>query len=101
MTNLLCAQFDASNFLFAFLLAFSGVLVTVICVVVGMLVQRRNADVNRLKKHVYVKETWAKSADCDNITQKSKSNKPQKDVPKKLRHGKKNKLAKVMKEASE
>ncbi len=95
MTTFVCAAFDASNFLFALLLAVLGMLAVAVCVMSLMLLQRRKADVRMMQKHVYVKETWAKTLDCAK-SEKNSDNKTKADsAQKKLRHGKKNKLAKA------
>ena len=99
MTSFICAAFDVSNFLFAFLLALAGVLTVAICVLAGMYVQRKNADTKRQEKHVYVRETWIKNVDSANIAKKNTKKQKENSTPKKLRHGKKNKLAKAKNEA--
>lgn len=104
MTNgLICATFNLTNFLFAFLLALTGMLFVVVCVMSLMLYTRRKADVKRLEKYVYTRETRTKTFDCANNaenkavknTAKNPTKNPTKNTDnneqKKLRHGKKNK----------
>ena len=74
MTNVLCANFVLSDFLFAFLLALLGVLATIVCVLSLMLASRHKADMKRLERYVYVKETWGKPSDCAK-TEKNETNK--------------------------
>lgn len=71
-----------------------------LCVVAGMIVQRHNADMRMLKKHVYTRETWAKTADCANNAKTENRKAKENGEPKKLRHGKKNKLNKTQNEAN-
>ena len=86
--DLMCATFNLSNFLFAFLLALTGTLCVVVIVLSLMLYTSHKADIKRLEKYVYTKETWTKTSDCA----KSTENKTVKNTAqKKLRHGKKNK----------
>lgn len=100
MTKILCANFVLSDFLFAFLLALLGVLATIVCVLSLMLASRHKADMKRLERYVYVKETRVKPPDCAK-TEKNETNKnATKNDGKKPRHGKKNKQAKAVKEAS-
>ncbi len=93
--DLICATFNLSNFLFAFLLALTGMLLVVVIVMSLMLHTRRKADVKRLEKYVYVKETWTKTSDCANIAEnkavKNTAKNAKNSEQKKPRHGKKNK----------
>ncbi len=93
--GLMCAAFNLQNFLFAFLLALTGMLCVVVIVMSLMLYTRRKADVKRLEKYVYIKETWTKTSDCaknaENKDGKNTAKKADKNAQKKLRHGKKNK----------
>lgn len=90
-----------SNFLFALLLALACSLAVVVVVLSLMLAQRHKADVKRLERYVYVRESFAKTADCV-VTPKNKDKKRQAEsVEKKPRHGKKNKQNKSSKEANE
>ena len=99
MTNVLCANFVLSDFLFAFLLALLGVLATIVCVLSLMLASRHKADMKRLERYVYVKETRVKPSDCAK-TEKNETNKnATKNDGKKPRHGKKIKQAKSVKES--
>ena len=66
MTTILCAEFVLSDFLFAVLLALLGVFATIVCVLSLMLASRHKADMKRLERYVYVKETWVKPSDCAN-----------------------------------
>lgn len=100
MTCLSSTAFVPSDFLFALLLALVGILVVAICVVAGMIAQRHNADMRMLKKHVYTRETWAKTADCVNNTKIENKKSKENGAPQKLRHGKKNKLNKTQNEAN-
>lgn len=93
--GLICATFNLTNFLFAFLLALTGILCVVVCVMSLMLYTRHKADVKRLEKYVYTKEMWPKTSDCANNAENKAVKNPAKindnNVQKKLRHGKKNK----------
>ena len=97
--GLICATFNLPNFLFAFLLALTGILCVVVCVMSLMLYTRHKADVKRLEKYVYTKEMWSKTSDCANNAEnkavKNAAKNPAKNtdnnLQKKLRHGKKNK----------
>lgn len=97
--GLICATFNLTNFLFAFLLALTGILCVVVCVMSLMLYTRHKADVKRLEKYVYTKEMWSKTSDCANNAEnkavKNAAKNPTKitdnNLQKKLRHGKKNK----------
>ena len=93
--GLICATFNLTNFLFAFLLALTGMLCVVVIVMSLMLYTRHRADVKRLEKYVYAKETWTKTSDCANNAENKKVKKTAKNAndngQKKLRHGKKNK----------
>ena len=97
--GLICATFNLTNFLFAFLLALTGMLCVVVIVMSLMLYTRHKADVKRLEKYVYVKETHAKTSDCANNAQnkavkntaKNAAKNADNDAQKKLLHGKKNK----------
>ncbi len=93
--DLMCATFNLSNFLFAFLLALTGVLCVVVCVLSLMLHTRHKADVRRLEKYVYVKETWTKTSDCakntENKEAKNTAKNAKNSAQKKSRHDKKNK----------
>lgn len=100
MTCLSSTAFVPSDFLFALLLAIAGVLVVAICVVAGMIAQRHNADMRMLKKHVYTRETWVKTADCANSAKIENKKSKENGAPQKLRHGKKNKLNKTQTEAN-
>lgn len=100
MTCLSSTAFVPSDFLFALLLAIVGVLAVAICVVAGMIAQRHNADIRMLKKHVYTRETWTKTADCANNAKIEHKKSKENGAPQKLRHGKKNKLNKTQNEAN-
>lgn len=97
--GLICATFNLTNFLFAFLLALTGMLCVVVIVMSLMLYTRHKADVKRLEKYVYTKEMWAKTSDCANNAEnkavknsaKNTAKITDNNVQKKLRHGKKNK----------
>ena len=97
--GVICATFNLTNFLFAFLLALTGMLCVVVIVMSLMLYTRHKADVKRLEKYVYTKETWTKTSDCANNaknkavknTAKNAAKNAVNDAQKKLRHGKKNK----------
>ena len=95
MTCLCSTAFVLSDFLFALLLALVGILV-----VAGMIAQRHNADMRMLKKHVYTRETWAKTTDCANNAKTENKKSKENGAPQKLRHGKKNKLNKTQNEAN-
>ncbi len=95
MTTFVCAAFDVSNFLFAFLLALAGMLAVAVCVMSLMLLQRRKADIKMMQKHVYVKETWTKTPDSAKTDANSDRKSKGDSASKKARHGKKNKLAKA------
>lgn len=93
--GLICATFNLTNFLFAFLLALTGMLCVVVIVMSLMLYTRHKADVKRLEKYVYTKETWTKTSDCANNAKnksvKNTAKNADNNTQKKLRHGKKNK----------
>lgn len=93
--GLICAKFNLTNFLFAFLLALTGMLCVVVIVMSLMLYTRHKADVKRLEKYVYTKETWTKTSDCANNAKnksvKNTAKNADNNTQKKLRHGKKNK----------
>lgn len=93
--GLICATFNLTNFLFAFLLALTGMFCVVVIVMSLMLYTRHKADVKRLEKYVYTKETWTKTSDCANNAKnksvKNTAKNADNNTQKKLRHGKKNK----------
>ncbi len=93
--GLMCAAFNLQNFFFAFLLALTGMLFVVVTVMSLMLYTRHKADIKRLEKYVYVRETQTKTSDCANNAEnkaiKSTTKNADKNVQRKLRHGKKNK----------
>lgn len=100
MTGVLCATFVLENFLFAFLLALLGVLALVVCVLSLFIASRHRADVKKLERYVYVKETWVKPSNCANSDKNEAANGANKNATKKPRHGKKNKQARTNKEAA-
>lgn len=93
--GLICATFNLTNFLFAFLLALTGMLCVVVIVMSLMLYTRHKADVKRLEKYVYTKETWTKTSDCANNVEnkavKNTAKNADNNAQKRLRHGKKSK----------